>query len=125
MAWAGPLLRLSLAVVWLVTAWVSLFVFPVWDSLRMLARVGVPGWSAPVLLVGAAALDALLGILTLLRPARALWWAQLTLIAFYSAVIAWRLPEMWAHPFGPLLKNLPIAAILIVLLALEPERNRR
>jgi len=124
-AWAAPLLRLALALVWLVTAWVSLFVFPVWDSLRMLARVGVPGWSAPLLLVGAAGMDALLGVLTLLRPSRALWWVQLALIVFYSAVIAWRLPEMWAHPFGPLLKNVPIAAILIVLLGLETDRRRR
>ena len=124
LAWGEPLLRGALAILWLVTAWVSLFVFPVWDSFRMLARVGVPAWSAPVLLVGASVVDAALGALTLLRPSRALWWTQLALIVFYSAIIAWRLPEMWAHPFGPLLKNVPIVAILIVLLGLTPSRRR-
>jgi uncharacterized protein YbjT (DUF2867 family) len=123
-AWAEPLLRIALATVWLVTAWVSLFVFPVWDSLRLLARVGVPGWSAPLMLVGAAVVDAVFGALTLLRPSRPLWRAQLALIVFYSAVIAWRLPEMWAHPFGPLLKNVPIVVILIVLLGLTPARRQ-
>jgi len=123
-AWAEPLLRIALAAVWLVTAWVSLFVFPVWDSLRLLARVGVPAWGAPPMLVGAAVLDAVLGVLTLLRPSRMLWWAQLALIVFYSAVIAWRLPEMWAHPFGPLLKNVPIVVMLFVLLGLTPARRR-
>ena len=125
LGWGEPLLRGALAILWLVTAWVSLFVFPVWDSFRMLARVGVPAWSAPVLLVGASAVDAVLGVLTLLRPSRALWWTQLALIVFYSAIIAWRLPEMWAHPFGPLLKNVPIVAILLVLLALTPSRRRK
>jgi len=125
LAWAEPLLRVSLAIVWLVTAWVSLFAFPVWDSLRMLVRTGVPAWSAPLMLVGAAVLDAVFGVLTLLRPSRVLWWAQLALIVFYSAVIAARLPEMWAHPFGPLLKNVPIVAILLVLLALTPTRSKR
>ena len=121
--WGKPLLRGALAILWLVTAWVSVFVFPVWDSFRMLARVGAPAWSAPVLLVGASVVDAALGVLTLVRPSRALWWTQLALIVLYSAIIAWRLPEMWAHPFGPLLKNVPIVAILLVLLALTPSRR--
>lgn len=123
-SWGEPLLRVALAVVWLGTAWVSLFAYPIAESLRMLWRVGAPGWSAPLLLVGAALLDACFGMLTLLRPSRGLWLAQLVLIVFYSVVIALRLPEMLVHPFGPLLKNLPIAAILVLLLASTPARRR-
>src|SRR5689334_7494024 len=41
--WTEPLLRASLAAVWLITAWVSLFVYPVPGSLHMLARVGLHG----------------------------------------------------------------------------------
>jgi hypothetical protein len=123
--WGEPLLRLALAVVWLVTAWVSLFAYPILESLRMLWRVGAPIWSAPVLLVGAALLDAVLGILTLLRPSRALWLTQLALIFAYSTIIAWRLPEMLIHPFGPLLKNVPIVAILLLLLAATPSRGSK
>jgi hypothetical protein len=116
-----PLLRLSLALVWLATAWVSLFVHPWADSLALLARVGVTaGWQPP-LLVGAAGLDLLLGVLTLWPPRRRrwLWLTQTLLMLFYMAVIAWRLPEFWSHPYGPLLKNLPMLAILGLLLVMD------
>jgi hypothetical protein len=29
------------------------------------------------------------------------------------------LPEFWLHPFGPMLKNLPLLAVLGLLLAFE------
>ncbi len=116
-SWGEPLLRIALASVWLITAWVSVAVHPVSDSLGMLARVGLSGAFAYAALWSASALDAVLGILTLVRPSRALWIAQIVLIAAYSALIAWRLPEMWTHPFGPLLKNVPILAILALLWA--------
>jgi hypothetical protein len=115
--WAEPLLRIALAIVWLATAWVSLFVYPMSESRALVARVGIEGWLAPVAVWLGAGLDALFGVLTLLRPSRVLWAAQLALILAYSLIITVFLPETWAHPFGPLLKNLPIAAILLVLLA--------
>ena len=62
------------------------------------------------------------GVASVLRPSRALWMAQIALITGYSLVIAWRLPEMWTHPFGPLLKNVPILAVLVVLLATARRR---
>lgn len=45
--------------------------------------------------------------------------AQLsTMLAF--TIIATRLPpDYWLHPFAPLLKNLPIAAAILVMIALE------
>jgi hypothetical protein len=59
------------------------------------------------------------GVLTLLRPGRNLWLFQLALIAAYTLLICWRLPEFLFHPFGPVLKNLAIAAIIIQLYAEE------
>ncbi|WP_374676373.1 SDR family oxidoreductase [Ideonella sp.] len=113
------LLRVSLAMVWLVTAAVSAGIYPVQDSLELLARVGATGATALWLLYGAAAFDFGLGVATLCCPGRRLWWAQIGLIAFYTAVITWKLPEFWAHPYGPVLKNLPMLAALGLLLALE------
>lgn len=118
-AWRGALLRWTLAIVWLATAVVSAFVYPRADSVAMLARVGLDGWPAMLALYGAAALDAALGIASIVRPRRALWLAQGALILGYSIVIAACLPEYLWHPFGPLLKNLPILAILFILLAEE------
>lgn len=119
------LLRWSLAVVWLATAAVSFGLYPVADSLDLLARTGLTGPLALVMLYGAALLDLLLGIATLWRPGRWLWWSQLALMGFYTAMITLRLPEFWLHPYGPVLKNLPIAAALCVLLAFERPRRAR
>jgi len=38
----------------------------------------------------------------------------------YSAIIAVALPAFLSHPFGPVLKNLPILAILLILMS-EPQ----
>ncbi|WP_431478504.1 SDR family oxidoreductase [Massilia eburnea] len=118
-SWRGTLLRWTLALVWLATAIVSAFIYPRADSLALLARVGLVGWPATLALYGAAAVDAALGLACLVRPRRALWLAQGALIFGYSAVIALCLPEYLWHPFGPLLKNLPILAILFILFAEE------
>ncbi|MCK9983942.1 MAG: hypothetical protein AzoDbin1_00414 [Azoarcus sp.] len=119
-AWRGPLLRLALALVWIVTAFVSAFVHPVEHSLELLARVGLGGWPATLALYGAAAVDLALGIACLAYPRRALWAAQAALVIGYTAIIAVALPGFLAHPFGPVLKNVPILAILFILAAEEP-----
>jgi uncharacterized membrane protein YphA (DoxX/SURF4 family) len=126
MAWLLPLLRLSLAIVWIVTGLVSLGLYPVDDSLELLARAGVPLPLQRLMLYGAAAFDLALGVVTLLplRRRRWLWLVQAALILFYTAVITLRLPEFWLHPYGPVLKNIPILAILLMLAMLEPVRRR-
>ncbi|MBV9890423.1 MAG: SDR family oxidoreductase, partial [Rhizobacter sp.] len=119
LGWLLPLLRGSLAVVWIATGVVSLWVYPVAASDALLARAGVPAPVQPLALWAAALLDLVLGVATLaLRRRRLLWWAQIALIGAYTALITVRLPEFWAHPYGPLLKNLPMLAILVVLLQL-------
>jgi len=128
LAWLLPLLRASIATVWIVTGVVSLWVFPAADSHALLVRTGVPAALAPAALVAAALLDLAFGALVpLLRgePRRWLWRAQATLIVFYSVVIALRLPEYWIHPYGPLLKNLPILAVLVALDVLEDDPRTR
>lgn len=118
--WLLPLLRWSIAAVWIVTGIVSLGLYPVADSYALLARVGISGWLAPVMLFGAAIMDLALGMaILLMKRRRWLWCAQLAIILFYTAIISWRLPEFWRHPYGPLLKNLPMLAAIWLLLELE------
>jgi uncharacterized protein YbjT (DUF2867 family) len=120
--WLLPMLRMSIAVVWIATGLVSLGLYPVADSYALLARTGITGAFAPVMLYGAALLDFAFGIATLaMKKRRALWLAQIALIVFYTVVISFRLPEFWLHPYGPLLKNLPMLAALWLLLELEEE----
>lgn len=67
----------------------------------------------------ACALDVGLGIATVLRPARALWLTQLLVIAFYTIALSLAAPQLWLDPFGSLVKNLPIVAVLVTLTAMD------
>ncbi len=118
--WQFPLLRISLAAVWFISALVSAFIHPQADSLAMLARTGLTGSVGVLALYGSAALDFALGVATLLWPRRSTWLAQAALIVAYTLIIAFALPEWLSHPFGPIVKNLPMLAILAVLVAGEP-----
>ena len=123
LSWLLPLLRWSIALVWIFTGIVSFGAYPVSDSYALLARVGATGNFASLLLYGAAALDLAVGLgILLLRNRQWLWTAQLLLIAGYTIIITFKLPEFWLHPYGPVLKNLPLLAAIVLLQQLE--RNR-
>ena len=117
--WIRPAFQLALALVWIITGFLSLGIYPVEDSYALLAEVGLTGGLAVIALYGAALMDIGLGIATLLYPARWLWRFQLTVILAYMVIITFFLPEFWLHPFGPILKNIPILALLIALDATE------
>jgi hypothetical protein len=119
LGWLLPLLRFAVATMWIVTGIVSIAVFPLAESYALLARAGISGAAAPIALAGAAGLDIALGVASLAVRRRIVWWAQIALIVLYTAVITWRLPEYWAHPYGPVLKNVPILAALLLLAHFE------
>lgn len=124
LSWLQLVLRMSLAAVWLVAGVVSMGIYPIDESYALLARVGITGSLAPPALYGAAALDIAFGLGTLfLRDRRFLWIAQVTLIGVYTVAITFFLPEFWLHPFGPLIKNLPILAVILLLYELEKRRS--
>jgi uncharacterized protein YbjT (DUF2867 family) len=118
-AWALPLLRVALAVVWFAAGIVSLEFYPRPQSFALLASIGLTGTTASIALHAASTLDLAMGVLTLARPSRRLWQAQVLLICVYSLVIAVALPEFWLHPFGPMVKNIPMLAVLAFLCAME------
>jgi len=120
--WLLPLLRGSLGLVWIVSGVVSLGLYPVEESLAMLQRVGLTGAFARLTLYGSALLDIALGVATLFLHRKILWQLQAALILGYTAIISVFLPELWLHPFGPVLKNLPMLAALIVLHELAGRR---
>lgn len=120
LGWLVPLLRASVAFLWLATAAVSFGLYPIQDSYALLARVGLTGGAAGVALFGAATLDLAFGLGALfLARRRRLWLAQIALVVLYSAIIAVWLPELWLHPFGPLTKNVPFVAALVLLHQLD------
>jgi uncharacterized membrane protein YoaK (UPF0700 family) len=110
------IIRHALATVWLVTGLVVLFVYPKEESMQLLSRVSLTGFAADAALYLGALLDIVMGVLTLTMVRRWLWQAQMLLIVGYTIIISIWLPEFWIHPFGPLLKNLPILALLWLLI---------
>ncbi|HEX6636275.1 MAG TPA: SDR family oxidoreductase [Steroidobacteraceae bacterium] len=120
LAWLLPLLRIGVAAMWFIAAIVSAGLYPVAASLELLQRIGASATWAPLLLTGGVALDFALGVLTLWpRRARWLWSAQIALVLVYSAIITWKLPALWLEPFGPVAKNIPILALLVLMRQLD------
>ncbi|MGC1173714.1 DoxX-like family protein [Polaromonas sp.] len=114
------LLRQSIVFVWLATAIVS-----VWElqgqSAQLLLAAGVQDASlARWLILAGAGVDAALGLAMLLWPARLTYLAALTVMALMTLVATGLDPSLWLHPLGPLTKNLPIAAVLLVLAKAKP-----
>jgi len=117
-----PVLRWALAFMWIATGIVSLGLYPVRDSLALLARLGLHGAPALAALYAAALLDLVLGVLTVASPSRLrrwVWAAQMALIVAYTGLITVFLPEYWLHPYGPITKNLPVLAAIALLWSLE------
>ncbi len=119
----SPLLRIMIAFLWIFTGIVSAFVFPVEQSYAMLAKAGIEGIWAPVMLYGAAATDFVLGIATLMAYRLSLVGSiQITIMLLYSVIITFSQPEQWIHPFGPVSKNLPLIIATAMMIALERRR---
>ena len=125
---SGPslgLLRYSLVVVWLATAFVS-----VWElhgqSLELLAKLPLPlqHWATTVVLAGAA-VDAVIGLWLAWRPSRMAYATALAVMIGMTLAATAIDPGWWLHPLGPLTKNLPIAAILWTLWRTSPASPAR
>jgi uncharacterized membrane protein len=107
---------------WLVSGLLGLFL-PAASFLPGLSG----GMLADPLLVAAAraggVVDLLLAaaLLRNLRP-RAVALAQIAVVLGYTAGLTLIDPALWLAPFGELLKNLPVLALLLVHLALAEER---
>lgn len=118
---SAQLLRGSLVVVWLATAVVSVWALH-GQSRELLAGLptawteGNTSWLPTAIILAGAAADAVLGLWLALRPGRKAYGAALLLMLIMTLLATAIHPAWWLHPFGPLTKNLPIAAILWVLL---------
>lgn len=76
------------------------------------------GLSAPFaepVLLAASLTDAVLGASVLLMRRQWIWPAQLVVVLCYTAIMRWRLPWFWMHPFGPLSKNLLVLLPMCML----------
>ncbi|TWT14851.1 NAD(P)H-binding protein [Reyranella sp. CPCC 100927] len=117
-----PAVRAALAALWLLSGILGWFAPPeAWRDLSaMLDRLSMP---VALLANAFCALDVVIGLLVLFRWRPALLAAfQVIVVAGYTIVLSLLVPALWLHPFGPLLKNLPILALIAVWAVLERER---
>ena len=119
------LLRYSLVFVWLATAFVS-----VWElqgqSQQLLAGLdGSTPWLKPALILSGALGHLVLGLWLWLRPGRTVYRLARALMLLMTGVATAIDPSLWLHPLGPLTKNLPIAALLLVLARTATPQTRR
>lgn len=115
-----PLLKLSIAFVWIYTGIISLYVYPIESSFHLLYQVGISHPYNLFSLYLAAALDFIIGISILINyRIKSIGKIQIALILSYTVLITAFLAEQWTHPFGPVSKNIPLIVSILIMISLE------
>ncbi len=108
--------RLSLSFLWLFTA-ITSFWWGRATGYEVLAQQHIVGMVADVCIDVGSLLDAFIGIWLLTNSKMKLCYtSQIIVIVSYTILLTIIDASFWLHPFGPLTKNIPIVALLFVLL---------
>lgn len=118
------LLRTSVVVLWLVTALISALLPHESGVLHLLARCGFDGDLGVAVLVASCSLNTLLGVSLLHRPGPWTYAVQIGAVIGYTLTAAFNMPELTIDHCGPLLKNLPLLAMLLLLWLAPPASPR-
>jgi nucleoside-diphosphate-sugar epimerase len=118
-----PALRIGLAFIWIATAIISAFVYPLEKSVSMVAGLGVTSWQAIALVYAGAGVDGILGfgLLFNIRPAF-IGLVQIATIAIFTILASFAIPQAWFDPLGPLTKNAAVLLATLVMIAMEARR---
>jgi len=119
----AAMLRAALAFMWLYTALVSAFLPDESGVLRLLARCGFDGPWGIAAMIFSCGLNVTLGVLTLRRPSPLLYAAQCVAVIGYTATAAFNMPELAIDHCGPLVKNVPVLALVMLLWMAHPLRS--
>ncbi|MGQ3889548.1 NAD(P)H-binding protein [Legionella sp. CNM-1927-20] len=115
-----PLLRLSLAFMWLASAIVSAFLFPKAGSYLLLTKVGVSTYWQPTLLYLASLINGVIGLSLLFNYKTKLnCLLQIMVMTAYTIIITLKIPDLWLEPFGSIVKNVPVLVSIIILYLME------
>lgn len=117
-----PLIRFSLAALWLVSGLVGIFADPVLYAPLLGPLAEDPG-RAMAIAVFAAMIDlAIAAALVLGWRLKVMAWVQVATISAYTLGLSVLAPAMWGDFLGGLLKNVPILVLVLVHRILEEER---
>ncbi|HEY0817296.1 MAG TPA: SDR family oxidoreductase [Rhizobacter sp.] len=122
---AQGLARVSLAFMWLYTAFISALLPHESGVLVLLARCGFEGAWGVAALVFSCSLNTLLGLLALRRPVPWAMALQAAAVLGYGVTAALNMPELTIDHCGPLVKNLPVLALIVLLWLAAPAASAR
>jgi uncharacterized protein YbjT (DUF2867 family) len=114
------LARGSLAFMWLYTSLISALLPQESGVLALMARCGFEGDWGIAALVFSCSLNVLLGVLALRRPMPWAMALQVVAVIGYTTTAAFNMPELTLDHCGPLVKNLPVLALLLLLWLAAP-----
>jgi len=110
-----PLLRLSIALVWILSGVFSVTIGKS-QGAALLASANITGFFADFIIYLFGIIDLLIGVAVLIRWRFILMcWLQIILIIAYTVVGSVLLPSLWADPLGPLLKNVVVVSAILVM----------
>jgi hypothetical protein len=117
-----PILRWSLALVWLLSGVVSLLPGGFALGAATLGPFGLGAMAISTVVILGAAADLAIGIALLLRwRVRLVGWISLAVMLAYTGIATIVTPQHWFDPLGALLKNLAVLGATLAMLALEDE----
>ncbi len=109
------LCRFSLAFMWLFTAATSYW----WGrdtGYEILASQNIKNDIADWCINAGSLLDAFIGLWLLSNyQLKGCYGLQIIIILVYSILLSFIAPQFWLHPFGPVTKNIPILALLLLM----------
>lgn len=114
--------RVSLAFMWLYTALISAWLPKESGVLNLLARCGLNGRMGVAAWVFSCGLNITLGLLSLRRVTPWVHAIQAVAVIGYTATAALNMPELTIDHCGPLVKNLPVLALIMLLWCATPAR---
>ncbi len=109
-----PAIKAVLVLLWIGSAILGL-AYGAEATAQLLARLNLPPEWAPAAMILGSAIDLAVAAIVLLdQRARRSTAIQLAVVLGYTAILTVGIPELWLDPLGPLLKNLPILALIFV-----------
>ena len=116
-----PFVRSALVLLWLVSGIVGLLALPA--SSIYFSTLGIPAGAHAFLAAAVSLVDIAIGLMLALRLAPcSIFRLQLLMVTGYTLALTLAAPALWLDLFGPLLKNFPILALILIDRILEVER---
>ena len=124
-AMPGPLqaaLRWSIAAMWLYTSLITALFPHESNVLALLARCGFEGEAGVAMMWMSCTLNTALGLWLVTKPSAWCYAVQCGAVVGYTVTAAVNMPELTIDHCGPLIKNVPVLALLVVLWFTQPLR---